>query len=888
MLEFGVTLRLLADMIRFIRLTIVSVLLCGWNVSSAQDAAGREFKVELTELTPRALKKAMTENVKGYRIGIALSGGGARGFAHLGVLEELEKSGVQIDVVAGTSMGGIIGGLYATGMPLKEIEKTALGISWTEFFSDRPKRGTVLFTRRAETESDLLTVRFEGHTPRIPTALSSGQQLVNVLTSLTLTSTYFTGGDFANLDRKLAVVATDIVSGQEVVFERGSLVDALRATMGVPLAFTPLQLDGKLLMDGGLLEPIPTRTCRLLGADFVIAVDATSDLLPVNEIVDPIDIANQTTSILSSETKRQLLSEANFVFIPEMKPIKATNFGLGDSAIVDGRRAVASRLLELRRRLAAVADSSAIVHVDSVEFVDSAGERGDTSLQQAPANLLRLRGQTLRTTQINRAVYEVFQSGSFQEVDYHLEDGVLKVRAAGFPLIRKLKIEGNEIYTDLTLLHAAAFPETGINSIDQLQSVYDNILTHYHQNGYDLAQISDARYDPNTEELSIVLDEGRISGVSIEGNTKTRWWVVTSYFPLDAGDFYSKYKAMRGVQDIFASGLFDNVNLRLEERAGGAWITISVKEKPFTFVRVAARYHEEFHPEAFLKVGYANLAGTGNELSFNTRFSERRKLYQLQLRADRIFRSFITYNFRLYYANDKVGQFAGATRLPDRTDKRWGVKLGVGQQLWRRGLLDITARYEAVRYQYEGQSNDVERRVASVQVSVNVDTKDRYTFPRSGRVLKGTLEVAGDVLSTDEVYRKFEGAAQIYLPMAAKLNLHPGVSVGWSELGLPIYDKFYLGGSRSFYGYTTDQLVGDKYFLSSLEIRVGPVYNLYLSARYDAGQVFGRFEEVRLQGLRHAFGLMLALDTPLGPMSVAYGRAENKFDKLYLNLGYDF
>jgi NTE family protein len=855
---------------------------------AAPDASSRDFEIDYANLTPTALKTAMTQNVKGYRTGIALSGGGARGFAHLGVLEELERSGVEIDVVAGTSMGGIIGGLYAAGMTPEQIEKTALEIRWDDFFSDKPLRGSQLFTRRAETEGELLTLRFDGFSPKIPTALSSGQKLVNVLSSLTLTSSYFSKGDFANLDRKLAVVATDIVTGEEVVFERGSMIEALRATMGVPLAFTPLEQNGQLLMDGGLLEPIPTHTVRKMGADFVIAVDVTSDLMPLGEVSDAIDIAGQVTTILSAEAKRRLLSEADFVVTPDLLGFKATAFNMGDSAIARGRRAIAPRILELKRRLAQVTDTCAVIRLDSVKFEGTLPERVDSFERGARNNLIRLQGQSVRLAQINQAANELFQTGAYAGIRNRLDGNHLVVQTTPFTLIRQLVINGNQLFADSTLRRVSGFENEPVNSAGRLQAVYDSILTFYRRNGYDLAQIKSASLDTAKQVLEIVLDEGRISGISVEGNGKTRWWVVTSYFPLDAGDFYSKFRATRGVQDIYGSGLFDNVNLRLEERNGGVWITIILRERKFTFARVAARYHEDFHPESVVKIGYANLFGTGNELSTSARFSERRKLYQLQLRADRIFRSFVTYNIRLYYANDKIGQFQEGEKVSDRTDKRWGIKFGIGQQLWKRGLFDVTARYEGVRYQYSNEQSGTERRVASLQAGVTVDTRDRFTFPTAGRMLKSTMEIASDVLSADEVFRKFEGSAEGYVKLARRLNVHPRLAIGLSQNGLPIYDKFYLGGSRSFYGYAVDQLFGDKYFLSNLEVRLGPVYSTYLSFRYDAGQVFGRFEEVRLKGLRHAWGATLALDTPVGPLSIGYGRAEAKYDRLYLNLGFDF
>ena len=103
-----------------------------------------------------------------------------------------------------------------------------------------------------------------------------------------------------------------------------------------------------------------------------------------------------------------------------------------------------------------------------------------------------------------------------------------------------------------------------------------------------------------------------------------------------------------------------------------------------------------------------------------------------------------------------------------------------------------------------------------------------------------------------------------------------------------MYDKFYLGGTRTFIGYHQDQLAGDKYIASNFELRLGLIYSLYLSLRYDMGEAFGRFEEIRFDHLRNSMGVILALDTPLGPISLGYGRAEAKFDNLYFNLGYDF
>ncbi len=844
------------------------------------------FAIAPEDLSPRALRRALNQNVRGFRIGVALSGGGARGFAHIGVLRAFEEMGIEVDVVAGTSMGGIVAGLYASGMTPAEIEREASRIDWGSFFSDRPRRSTQLFTRRAETEGALLSVRFDRWSPQIPTALSTGQKLLNVLSDLTQTTGYFSGGDFANLDRRLAIVSTDLVSGERILFTSGSLVEALRATMGVPLAFTPLERGEQLLMDGGLIEPIPTAAAKEIGADFVIAVNTTSDLLAKREIADPVDIANQTTTILSAAAREQLLGKADFVITPDLAGLKATDFRNNGQAIESGHAstwALHDSLLATLARFGATSRSP----LNAKLQVLNRGKR-----DQAIEERLGVKaGSPIDQGELRERLYGLFQSGRYAAVRWTLDaasDSAITVHVDPFPTITRVNFEGNRLFSDSLLREVCCDLRQEISDLLSVQAVYDSLLAFYGRKGYDLAQVRGAWLDSVDNSLTIVIEEGQITEVAVEGNLRTRWWVVSSYFPLKPGDFYNNDLALKGVQEIYSSGLYDNVNLRLQEQAGGVKVTIIVKENKFTFARLGARYHEDFHPEAYVKWGYTNLFSTGHEISGYARFSERRKLYQLQLRADRIFRTFVTYRIQGYYSNDKIGQFAGDNRISHRTDKRWGTRLGLGQQLFRLGLVEASARYEQIRYTNPSGGPVQERRVASLIASLQYDTKDRFTFPTKGQAIEAAAEIASDVLGADEVFRKLEASIEVFQALGSRIVMHPKAAIGLSQDPLPVYDRFYLGGTRSFYGYETDQLAGDKYFLTNLELRVGPVYSFYLSGRYDFGDVFSSLEDVRFSQLRHGFGATLSLDTPLGPLSVSYGGADRTDANIYLNLGYDF
>ena len=208
------------------------------------------------------------------RIGLVLSGGAARGLAHIGVLRALEEQGVHIDAIAGTSMGAVIGGLYASGYSVEELEKLALAIDWRQALSDAPLRDDVPFRRKQDDRDFLvkqkLSFRDDGSLG-LPLGVIQGQNLALLLESL-LVHTSDTR-DFDRLAIPFRAVATDISTGEKVVFRKGHLPQAIRASMSIPAVFAPVEVDGQLLVDGGMVDNIPVDVAREMGVDLVITVD---------------------------------------------------------------------------------------------------------------------------------------------------------------------------------------------------------------------------------------------------------------------------------------------------------------------------------------------------------------------------------------------------------------------------------------------------------------------------------------------------------------------------------------------------------------------------------------------------------------------------------------
>ena len=245
------------------------------------------------------------------RIGLALSGGGARGAAHVGVLRVLEEQHIPIDYIAGTSMGSVVGGLYASGMSLDDIERALAEIPWDDVFQDREPREKRRFRRKQDDYTYLVEQKpgvkeSEGEINLAP-ALVQGQKFDLTLRKYTLPVAGVQ--DFDRLRIPFRAVATDIVTGRAVVLGTGDLATAIRASMAVPAAFAPVEIGDKLLVDGGIAMNLPVSVVRDMGADIVIAVDISTPGLAREDIRSALDMLNQLSSLMTRrDTESQIAS----------------------------------------------------------------------------------------------------------------------------------------------------------------------------------------------------------------------------------------------------------------------------------------------------------------------------------------------------------------------------------------------------------------------------------------------------------------------------------------------------------------------------------------------------------------------------------------------------
>ena len=376
------------------------------------------------------------------RIGLALSGGGARGSAHIGVIRALEEAGVKIDLVAGTSMGAIIGALYASGHDADAIEEILVTMDWETALTDRPARIDRTM-RLKELESRLLVpyrLGFNNGEIQLPLGVIEGQHLDQVFHEIL--RPVIDIRDFDKLQIPFRAVATDLVSGEQVVLSKGSLTEAVRASMSVPGVFAPVKVDGRLLVDGGMSNNLPVSVLREMGADIVIAVDISSPLLTEKQMTSVLSVTEQLTNFLTrrtTEAQIALLGEEDLLIVPDLGNFSSANFNAAAEIVVSGYEAAVAH----QDRLAMLAN----VHVAPVQrpgppdvndyivqFVEI--ENGSVLNDEIIRSRLDVTlGQPLDTDALAVSLDQIYSLDQFRSVTYDLvsneagENGIV-IRAA--------------------------------------------------------------------------------------------------------------------------------------------------------------------------------------------------------------------------------------------------------------------------------------------------------------------------------------------------------------------------------------------------------------------------------------------------------------------------
>lgn len=286
---------------------------------------------------------------KKLKVGLALGGGGARGLSHIGVLKVLEREGVPIDIITGTSMGAILGAAYALEKNFIKLEKIVKKYSKLEefnidfsFSSTENQKKQPFFLKKM---SDFLKRGYILNLELRKKYLNDGEGIKKIIHELV--------GDHCFKDTQIpfSAVAADLISGEKVVLNKGKLFDAILASASIPGMFPPVNLDNKILVDGGIVSVVPIETSRSMGADFVIAVNVSQRMKRKYDFKNAVDILFRSDSITSTELRRLQVSTADIIVSPKVNQIHWSNFSKPEKCIRAGEIAAENKIQELKRKL---------------------------------------------------------------------------------------------------------------------------------------------------------------------------------------------------------------------------------------------------------------------------------------------------------------------------------------------------------------------------------------------------------------------------------------------------------------------------------------------------------------------------------------------------------
>ncbi|MBN1761278.1 MAG: patatin-like phospholipase family protein [Chitinispirillaceae bacterium] len=290
-----------------------------------------------------------------YQCALVLSGGGARGFAQIGVLKAFDSLGIRPDLIVATSIGAIIGGLYASGFSADSIASLARSVDWNSIYRNSSPRRSLFVLQKEDPYNALLELRFNRNlSPILPNAVSHGQAFYDLLTPLLIVPQFRANLNFNDLAIPLRILATDLMTGRKTVIDSGNIVTAIRASCAVPLAFTPVELDGRLLADGGIAENIPTATAIEAGARNIILIDVTSPLWKKEDLEHPVKLVDQIVSISRMRSRRKEDENAQLIIRPDLGSLKNNEFDKIDSFISVGFQTT----LAMREELLALSDDA--------------------------------------------------------------------------------------------------------------------------------------------------------------------------------------------------------------------------------------------------------------------------------------------------------------------------------------------------------------------------------------------------------------------------------------------------------------------------------------------------------------------------------------------------
>ena len=839
------------------------------------------------------------------RIGVALAGGGAKAAASIGVLKVLHQEGIPIDAIAGTSMGAIVGGFAAAGYRPDEIEAIFLENDLNDLFSDTPSRTFLTQEQKEAGSRHLLQFSLIGGRFIPPSGLTAGQKLTNLLRSKTLAPSFQAGLDFDRLPIPFRAVATDIETGAAVVIGRGILSDAMRASSAIPVVFQPVELEGRLLVDGGMSNNLPVDVLRAMGVDLVIAVDPSTRLVKQERLSSIVEIMNQSISLpVRRETERQA-ALADIVIAPDTAAYSFAAFDRIAEVIGVGEDAARAALPRIRETLAARSGPRPAVERIKITSLDVRGvsATGEAQIRRTFALLL-----TREATEDNiaRTLAAAYRIGIFADMTLELtRQGATAsavLTATENPVVGAIRISGADLVPAAEVMEELEGQLGNTLDVTVVTQALERVVKRYRDRGYLIVNVKHAGMEPDGKTLAIALTEGRVDGVVLQGQRRTQPSLLRRETRTAVGKPLNFETLEEDIQHLYALNFFESLNVNIADSGtGGVVLTVKIREKPRGTMRLGLRYDREDSFTGLADLVVDNLAGKGIKLFLNTRFGNYTDL-TLGYRSPVLINTYFVHTLQGFYRDRTYSFYDDHRKTGEQEISRAGVDFAFGYQWFRFGDTYLRYRYESDRavtiYGVPTVENPLH--IGSLAFLSTIDTRDRSTFPHTGFLFKGSYETAAASYGGNVDFRKTSLYGAGCLPVAERHTLIIDVSAGYGSGALPYQEQFGIGGADFLLGYPLPgyyrrEFVGANelgasatYRWMMAEYQLKAVKAIYLAVTGGAANVWNVRDDMSPRDLRKGASIGLHADTLIGPVRLDFGTGEDSRYLVYVSAGFDF
>lgn len=838
------------------------------------------------------------------KIALVLSGGGARGIAQIAVIQELEKAGIPIDYIVGTSSGAIIGALFATGYNGNEIESIFRETNWEEIFSliENPDRRGIMIDRKEFDDISLLKVNFKNFIPVLPQGLSFANKFNSLLNYYYFSSKSPSGSNFDEMKIPFRAVATDIVSGKTVALKSGNISTAVRASSTIPLRHTPVKSGDMLLVDGGLLANVPVTVAEQeFHPDLIIAVDVTSPLFSNTDLDNPWNVADQMISIEMLHFSKRDLEKAEFQIVPDLGTFSNTDFLNVDSLLKIGRLSINQQVEGIANSIENITDNNLLNFLSmnklnrqypndiSDKIIEFVGFKPQDSL-----SLTELNKHTSSNdfyAMLVRKVSSLENSGDYSSIEISMDNtnSFIIIKAEQPTILKSIVLKNNPL-NELQLLSDSLQNENLGRPISPLliESVSEVIINHAHSLGLNFLNVDSVKIDKSNGILELVINQGIIENIKITGNEYVNNFLIERELKFQIGNNINSKILFQSWENLIRTNYFTFVDIYPIQNSNGNYdINIELVEGGNQVAQIGIRADNErylltnfsFTQQNILNFGpLATISLTGGPKNFNS---------TLSLLNPKIFTTNFTSLFKVYYNSFKFNKFdesinwqkktLSANISNERRIEKIGSYFSIGPQIETSGKFSFELKYEFQRIYNSNTEPPEFGKLAAFKVNFQYDTKDRSFFPKDGMKINAFIESnlipREDFISYSKIFFSY---SQAYT-FSKRHTLSWGIIVGAGDATMPETEMFSLGGENNFIGMREDQYKGRQIINSELSysyrIPVKNFFDMYISAIFNSGRTWLSPEEIKLSNFKEGIGGKLAVITPLGPLSLGVGRA---------------